>query len=151
MGPTVGAGYIRIFKLANQSTSSAAALGSSILAFVFGAGFVLLAVGGYSSHFVLKFGDGVEEAGNLFSCLQVDLGEVFHVGLIGDVAGTYFFGDDCLFREVGLEANRFRCGFMLNIQVGGLEIRDEVVPRLVIGRTLSPVLACVFNLARLKS
>ena len=75
----------------------------------------------------------------------------FHVGLIGDVAGTYFFGDNCLFREVGLEANRFRCGFMLNIQVGGLEIRDEVVPRLVIGRTLSPVLACVFNLARLKS
>ena len=86
----------------------------------------------------------------MLSCHQVGVGEVFHVGLIGDVVGTHLFGDDCLFSEVGLEAGRFRCGFILEIQVGGLEIRDEVGPRLVVGCTSSPVSACVFHLARLK-
>ena len=86
----------------------------------------------------------------MLSCHQVGVGEVFHVGLIGDVVGTHFFGDDCLLSKAGLEAGRFKCGFMLEIQVGDHEIRDEVVPCLVDGCTLSPVSACVFHLAILK-
>ena len=101
-------------------------------------------------HFVLKFGDGGEEAGNLLGCRQVGVGKVSHVGLIGDVVGTHFFSDDCLLSEVVLEAGRFRCGFMPEIQVGVLEIRDKVGPCLVLGCMLLSVSECVFHLVRLK-
>ena len=46
VGPEVGAGSIGVFKIGVQSTSSASASGSSIVAFAFGAGSVTLAVGG---------------------------------------------------------------------------------------------------------
>ena len=72
------------------------------------------------------------------------------MGLIGNVVGKHFFDEDCLLSKVGLEDSRFRYGFVLEIQVSALEIRDKVGPRLVVGCTLSPVLVCIFHLARLK-
>ena len=69
---TAGASSIGILEVDVQTSSSTAASGSSIVALARGSGSVVLAiVGGESSNFVLQFGDGGEEAGDLFGGREV--------------------------------------------------------------------------------